>query len=192
MTTVTPESKVGLAALYALRYHKHPSNSLPVIRDLLVAAGNVPPQQADIVDKVLAYHLSLHTSQSHSGISDIFESAGIFSGASSRLKGLKGVENVYTQHSSLLESTLQNIVKGRLREHQYPFVEGGGTTRDKPQDIIVFMVGGVTYEEAKMVSELNATTPGIRVVLGGTTVHNATTFLEEVRDAVGSWSDMRH
>jgi len=76
-----------------------------------------------------------------------------------------------------------------LREQQYPFVEGGGTTRDKPQDIILFMVGGITFEEAKTISQINASTPGIRIVAGGTCVHNSTTFLEEVEDAVGSWPE---
>lgn len=100
---------------------------------------------------------------------------------------MKGVENVYTQHSPRLESTLQDLIKGKLSQGLYPFVEGGGQTRDKPQDIIVFMVGGTTYEEAKMVAQVNASSPGVRVVLGGTTVHNSTSFLEEVDDAVESW-----
>ncbi|KAH7308236.1 Sec1-like protein [Stachybotrys elegans] len=184
--SVSAESKVGLVALYALRYNKHPSNSVPMLVDLLVAAGNVPARRAELVNRLLKYHSSLHSSQSQGGISDIFESAGIFSSATNRFKGLKGVENVYTQHSSLLESTLQNLIKGRLREQQYPFVEGGASTRDKPQDIIVFIVGGATYEEAKMIAGINATTPGVRVVLGGTSIHNAATFLEEVEDAVTS------
>ena len=119
----------------------------------------------------------------------MFESASIFSGARDRLKGLKGVENVYTQHSPRSEVTLQNLIKGRLKEQQYPFVEGAGTTREKPQDIVVFMIGGTTYEEAKMVAQVNASVPGIRVVLAGTSVHNSTTFLEEVDDAVSSWPD---
>ena len=188
---VTPENKVGLVALYALRYQRHPSNSVSMLEDLLVAAGGVPPRQADLVNKVLTYHSSLHSSQAQGGITDIFESAGIFSGASSRFKGLKGVENVYTQHSPLLESQLQDLVKGRLKEQQYPFVEGGGSTRDKPQDIVVFIVGGATYEEAKMIAGINASTPGVRVVLGGTSIHNASTFLEEVEDAVSSWPESR-
>jgi tRNA uridine 5-carboxymethylaminomethyl modification enzyme len=159
--------------------------------DLLGAAGNVPPRQADAVRDVLTYHNSLHSSEVHGGISDLFENGGIFSGASGRFKGLKGVENVYTQHSTLLESTLQHLIKGRLRDQQYPFVEGGGSTKDKPQDIIVFMVGGTTYEEAKMVAGINAGTPGVRVVLGGTTVHNAASFLEGVGDAVSFWPESR-
>jgi hypothetical protein len=123
------------------------------------------------------------------GFSDLFESASLLSGARDRFKGLKGVENVYTQHSPRLEATLQNLIKGRLKELQYPFLEGGGHTRDKPQDIIVFMVGGATYEEAKTIAQVNASSPGIRVVLGATSMHNSTTFLEEVDDAVSNWPD---
>ncbi|KAK3906348.1 Sec1-like protein [Staphylotrichum tortipilum] len=189
--SVTPENKVSLVALYALRYAKHPSNALPMLTDLLTAAGGVSPRQAAHVGRLLAYHGSLQqAAAAASGISELFESAGLFSGAGSRFKGLKGVENVYTQHSPLLETTLQQLVKGKLREAQYPFVEGGGTTRDKPQDVVVFIVGGATYEEAKMVAGINASSPGVRVVLGGTTVHNAETFMEEVEDAVAGWPEV--
>ena len=189
--SVTPENKVSLVALYALRYAKHPSNALPMLTDLLTAAGGVPPRKAAHVAQLLAYHGSLQqAAAAASGISELFESAGLFSAAGSRFKGLKGVENVYTQHSPLLETTLQQLVKGKLREAQYPFVEGGATTRDKPQDVVVFIVGGATYEEAKMVAGINASSPGVRVVLGGTTVHNAETFMEEVEDAVAGWPEV--
>jgi hypothetical protein len=186
---VSADAKLRLVVLYALRYEKHPSNSLPILVDLLETAGNVSQRRVDLVAKILVYHSSLQQSQGAGGISDIFESASIFSGARDRFKGLKGVENVYTQHSPRLEVTLQNLIKGRLRDQQYPFIEGGGTTRDKPQDIIVFIVGGVTFEEAKTVSQLNAASPGVRIVLGGTCIHNSTTFLEEVEDAVASWPE---
>lgn len=180
-----------LVALYALRYEKSPSSTLPMLVDLLVAGGNVSSRRADLVYKLLAFRSSLSQAQAQSGISDIFESAGIFSGARDRLKGLQGVENVYTQHTPVLENTLQSLIKGRLREQQYPFAEGSNSTRDKPQDIIVFMIGGATYEEAKTVASINAITPGVRVVLGGTTIHNAGSFLDEVEDAVSSWPDVR-
>jgi vacuolar protein sorting-associated protein 45 len=186
--SVTADAKVGLVALYALRYEKHPSSALPMLVDLLVAAGGVSPRQADLVAKLLIYSSSLQQAQAAGGIADIFEGGGIFAGARG-IKGLKGVENVYTQHSPLLETTLQNLIKGKLKEQQYPFVEGGGTTKDKPQDIVVFIIGGATYEEAKMVAGINASSPGIRVVLGGTSIHNAASFVEEVDDAVSSWPE---
>lgn len=34
------------------------------------------------------------------------------------------------------------------------------------------MVGGGTYEEAYAVYNLNKTLPGVKIVLGGTTIHN--------------------
>lgn len=160
-----------------------------MLLDLLTAAGNVPARRVELVTKLLAYHHSLQAAPAAGGFSDLFESSSIFSGARDRFKGLKGVENVYTQHSPRLEATLQNLIKARLKEQQYPFIEGGGTTRDKPQDIIVFIVGGATYEEAKMVAQVNASSPGVRVVLGATSIHNSTTFLEEVEDAVSSWPE---
>lgn len=175
--------------MYALRYGKHQQNALPLLVDLLSASENDSQRRVDLIAKILIYHSSLQQIPSAGGISDIFESAGIFSGARDRLKGLKGVENVYTQHSPRLEVTLQNLIKGRLRDQQYPFVEGGGSTKDKPQDIVVFMIGGATYEEAKLVASVNASVPGIRVVLGATAIHNSTTFLEEVEAAVSSWPE---
>ncbi|KAJ4392068.1 vacuolar protein sorting-associated protein 45 [Gnomoniopsis smithogilvyi] len=187
--SVSSDNKIILVALYALRYEKHPSHSVPMLVDLLSTVGGVSARKADLVSKVMAYHSSLQQSQAAGGITDLFESAGIFAGAGSRFKGLKGVENVYTQHSPLLETTLQNLIKGKLKEQQFPFVEGGGTTKDKPQDIIVFIIGGATYEEARTVATINASTPGVRLVLGGTTIHNATTFLEEVDDATSSWPE---
>lgn len=42
----------------------------------------------------------------------------------------------------------------------------------RPQDVIVFTIGGITYEETLAVHNINKTVPGIRVVLAGTTIHN--------------------
>ncbi|KAI4154193.1 MAG: hypothetical protein LQ341_000406 [Variospora aurantia] len=183
------DNKLRLVALYSLRYERHPSNSLPMLLDLLSAAGGVPPHRVDLIAKLLAYHHSLQTPPPSGGFSDLFESASIFSGARDRFRGLQGVENVYTQHSPRLEATLQNLIKAKLKEQQYPFVEGGGSTRDKPQDIIIFMIGGATYEEAKMIAQINASSPGARVILGATTIHNSTSFMEEVEDAVSNWPE---
>lgn len=46
----------------------------------------------------------------------------------------------------------------------------------RPQDIIVFIIGGATFEEARYIAQLNAATPGVRIVLGGTTIHNSTRY----------------
>lgn len=144
---------------------------------------------------------------------DLFSNDNFFSRGKSALKGLKGVDNVYTQHSPHLLETVELLMKGRLRESSYPSTSnssgsgapggsGGGSgpggggaysssagmIQQRPQDVILFIVGGATYEEARAVALLNtqgASGPGMgaRFLLGGSTVHNSQSFLTMVQDA---------
>ena len=193
--SVPADNKLRLAAIYALRYSGHTNNHTPALLDLLAVAGGLAPHRIHLIPKLLAYAHSLQSGTGDgggSGLPDLFQSSNIFSEARSRLhRGLRGVENVYTQHSPRLEGTLQDLIRGRLSTTAYPFVEGGGQTKDKPQDIIVFVVGGATYEEAKMVAQVNASSPGVRVVLGGTGIQNSYSFLDHVEQAVDMWPQPR-
>ena len=93
---------------------------------------------------------------------------------------LNGVENVYTQHEPLLSHTLETFVKNRqLKDSSYPNVvsQQGGS---RPNELIVFVVGGVTFEEANKVAQINASNAGVRITLGGSYVHNSNSFLKEV------------
>lgn len=192
MPSVPASNKLRLVALYALRYSRHPQSALPVLLDLLAAATDVRAPDISLIPSLLTYANSLTQSSTNTNpLGELFESDTIFSAARSKFKGLKGVENVYTQHVPRLELLLQELVKGRLKEQLFPFFEDGQATRDKPQDIIVFMVGGCTYEEAKSVATLNASLPGIRFVLGSTSVLNSSLFMEEMSEAVKPWPDQR-
>lgn len=100
-------------------------------------------------------------------------------------QGLNGVENIYTQHTPLLKDTIEDLIKGKLRENLYPTMGGDDISYGRrPQDVIVFIVGGVTYEESLCVHQINLANPGVRVVLGGTTVHNSASFMEEIKSAM--------
>lgn len=184
---VPPDNKLRLVAIYALRYASHSSNSTPALLDLLSVAGGLSRHRINLIPKLLTYASSL---QAQNQTADLFQPSGIFDSARARFnRGLRGVENVYTQHSPKLETTLQDLIKGRLSTAAYPFLEG--QTRDKPQDIVVFIVGGTTYEEAKMVAQVNASSPGVRVVLGGTGVVNSGMFWDEVEESVDAWPEPR-
>ncbi|KAI0004570.1 Sec1-like protein [Russula compacta] len=62
-----------------------------------------------------------------------------------------------------------------------------------PQDVIVFIIGGTTYEEARTVALLNQEPPttggtvGARILLGGTCVHNSASFLEMIDFAAANF-----
>lgn len=105
-------------------------------------------------------------------------------------EAIKGVENIYTQHKPFLYEILNDVLAVKLRQDYYPYMVGS-PTRDPPKHLIVFVVGGVTYEEAQCVHEFNASidkkgtayvnTSRTKIVLGGTHVHNSASFIKELR-----------
>ena len=191
---IQPSNKLRLVALYALRYSKNPQNALPILLDLLTTVADIPPTKLSLIPALLAYASSLQslpsgTSLIPTGGSEDGPGNLINRFQKTLLKDLKGVENVYTQHMPVLSNTLTSLIKGRLNTNAYPFLEPERGTKEKPQDIIVFMVGGTTYEEAKTIATINASVPGVRVVLGGTQVHNSESFLDSVEGVVAGWPD---
>lgn len=60
-----------------------------------------------------------------------------------------------------------------------------------PRLVVVFVIGGTTYEEARAVAELNAAgekgegwSAGMRVVLGGTSVQSSSLFLKDLQEVM--------
>ncbi|XP_076157736.1 vacuolar protein sorting-associated protein 45 [Alosa pseudoharengus] len=164
---------VRLVMLYALRYEKHSNSILPSLMDDLQRKG-VSERHRKMVQSMVEYGGKRVRG------TDLITPTDAVAITKQFFKGLKGVENVYTQHQPLLHDTLDQLIKGRLKDSQFPYL-GPSSLRDRPQDIIVFVIGGATYEEALTVYNLNRTMPGVRIVLGGTTIHNTTSFMEEVR-----------
>ncbi|XP_025077433.1 vacuolar protein sorting-associated protein 45-like [Pomacea canaliculata] len=164
-----------LVMLYALRYENHSNNDVSGLLEALKRRG-LAEEHRGMVQAMLDYG-----GRKARG-SDLFGNQDPVAITKRLLKGLKGVENVYTQHKPLLQCILDQLIKGKLKEASYPYL-GTSQLKDRPQDVIVFIIGGCTYEEALAVYQVNRTTPGVRVVLGGTTVHNSKTFLQEVAQA---------
>lgn len=91
---------------------------------------------------------------------------------------MKGVENVYTQHTCMLKEILEDLFKGRPLDPQFPFIGTELSFRRPPQQVIVFIIGGATYEEALAIHTMNLA--GNRCILGSTTIHNSESFIGEV------------
>ncbi|KAL7718433.1 Vacuolar protein sorting-associated protein 45B [Entamoeba marina] len=100
------------------------------------------------------------------------------------IKGSGGVENVYTQHRPLIERIVQAIL---FNEEKYKKAfPGFGDIHKITKNVIVFIVGGVTYQEAVVLQELKKTytaqglTPP-KILIGGTDVLNSTRFINSFR-----------
>ncbi|KAI0087916.1 Sec1-like protein [Irpex rosettiformis] len=182
-------NKLRVVMLYAIRYQKSQASSVASLINLALENG-VSREDARLV------YVILNIAGSDQRQEDLFSAEALLAKGRSALKGLKGVENVYMQHTPHLSQTLENLLRGRLRDTNFPFLEGAGPNAglQRPQDVIVFMVGGTTYEEARTISLLNQESSthgsyaaGTRLLLGGTYVHNSSSFVEMIRLASTNW-----
>ena len=106
---------------------------------------------------------------------DLFGNKNLLARASKLVGGLKGVDNVYTQHQPLLVTTLDSILKGKERQTDYPYVGPALPAKVTPQDVVVYVAGGATYEESRAVFQLQA--PGRRITLVSDSMLNSASFL---------------
>ncbi|XP_075479566.1 vacuolar protein sorting-associated protein 45 homolog [Primulina tabacum] len=172
--SVSDIDRLRLVMLYALRYEKDSPVQLMQLFNKL--ASRSPKYKPGLVQFLLK----------QAGVDkrtgDLYGNRDLLNYALNMARGLKGVENVYTQHQPLLFQTMENIVKGRLRDIDYPYV-GNHFQQARPQEVVIFIVGGTTYEEARSVALLNSTNSGIRFILGGTAVLNSKRFLKDLEEA---------
>lgn len=167
---ISIDDALRLILIYSMRYERHANCGTVGLLNALKARNG----KTHLVPKMLEYI-------SQNARTELFNTAKITDAVKltrNLIKGLKGVENVYTQHVCVLKELLEEILKGRSVDQQYPFISSEVPYRRPPTEIIVFMIGGATYEEALAVHQLNQM--GYRVILGGTTIHNSESFLEEV------------
>jgi vacuolar protein sorting-associated protein 45 len=184
-----------LVCLYALRYERSNNSEFSNLKsDLLRRGGGITDTERDFLNKICAYGGAKFRE------TDLFSNQNPMAITKRILKGFKGVDNIYTQHTPLVKELVEQLIKGKLKEQSYPFLGG---SRDRPQEIIVFTVGGITFEETLAIHNINKAYAGnLKVIIGGTSVHNFRTFIEEVLALTGdgsggssvneTWRDPKH
>merc|ERR1711879_927928 len=139
--------------------------------------------QIGLIDQILRY------AGSHVRSGDLFQNKSFLAQAKSTIsRGLRDVENVYTQHKSLVSTIGDNLMKGKLKEQAYPTVDSARyapPTKETVPRAVIFIVGGATLEECRDINELNKSLDGGRLggrslILGGTTVLNSRSFLADI------------
>ena len=209
---VDPFDALRLFALYALRYEKTRGDKVAELRRFV-------SERFEMQDSLNLVDTLLNTAGTSARACDLFgTAAGGAAGAllsriaSTVKRSVAGVQNVYTQHQPLLTNLLDSLARGKLQRGTFPFV-GAEPPPGKVSTVIVFFVGGATYEEAAKVADINAgrlvigaanssgptlaptgttVTPPFRVVLGGSTVHSARTFFAELTRCGGGGGGAGH
>ncbi|XWS25014.1 hypothetical protein CRYUN_Cryun27aG0034400 [Craigia yunnanensis] len=172
--SISDIDRLRLVMLYALRYEKES----PV--QLMQLFNKLASRSAKYKPGLVQFLLKQAGVDKRTG--DLYGNLDFLNIARNMARGLKGVENVYTQHQPLLFQTMESINKGRLRDVDYPYV-GNHFQQGRPQEVVIFVVGGTTYEESRSVALQNASNSGIRFILGGSVVLNSKRFLKDLEEA---------
>ncbi len=201
--------KLRLVMLYALRYESA-KHQIPTFQKMLrdKAAGMDRGEELASIRAIDA--LLKHAGGKVRG-GDLFSNKTLLSGLSKLIKGsVKGVENIYTQHKPLLADTLAQLAAGKLSAKTatgHPFTDaasanaaaaaaaaaasagssgsaGGG--KSKYRLVLIYMVGGYTYEEVLAVHHFNENNRDIRAVLGGSFAHNSKSFVQDITHGVAA------
>ncbi|KAK9134596.1 hypothetical protein Syun_013926 [Stephania yunnanensis] len=172
--SISDIDRLRLVMLYALRYEKES----PV--QLMQLCNKLASRSAKYKSGLVQFLLKQAGVDKRTG--DLYGNRDLLNIARNMARGIKGVENVYTQHQPLLFQTMESITRGRLRDVDYPFV-GSHFQQGRPHEVVIFVVGGTTYEEARSVALYNATNSGTRFILGGSAILNSNRFLKDLEEA---------
>lgn len=112
-------------------------------------------------------------------------------------------DNIYMQHIPKLYETLTSLIQEQQlpNNHQQQTTtdqlttlipeavtrQFGNATSDSIQDIIIYIQGGVTYEEARLIHEWNNTTKmKLNIIIGGDSILNSSSWLDNLCDLVNA------
>ena len=101
---------------------------------------------------------------------------------------------MYTQHQPLItKEILPDILKGKHRADM-KYLDGdtfdaiaepsnGIDSKQIPKKIVIFIIGGFTYEETRAVYMSNKELQNCNTIIGGTSLINFESFMEEAKAA---------
>ena len=173
------EDALKLAVLYNLRYENSSQKITEELKEIL-RRRNCPAQRIALIDKVAgaAGHYSRMHSLWKDGLKKVGEDLG-----KSMLAGIKAIGTlngviggggsssggggssgssgqVGMPHQPLMRTLINRLYNGRLSDLAYPVHHPAGHTATeaasmRPKEIMVFVPGGVAFEEAQLVADIN-------------------------------------
>ena len=179
---ISKMEKLRLTLLFSLRYEN--DEKVFKLKELLKKIG-LADQQVKLIDYLIEYG-----GKAKRG-GDLFQNKNLLAKGSKMFKSyFSEVQNVLLQHKPLLSTTLDSLFKGKLISSEFPGTQQFDP-KDKPTNVIVFQIGGTTYEESKEVA-VTYNQQEVRVILGGNTVHNMKSFLADVSQIQMLRGEMQH
>jgi vacuolar protein sorting-associated protein 45 len=157
--------------IYVLRHENKKSAKIEEIKSILVARG-MKLDEVRLIDTILYY------CGNKSKKLDLFSSHLFREKITSMFDSKESAVNLLTQNKPLVLEILEQVAKNKLPELKYPVRKLNHSTL-KITDyskVVVFVIGGCTYEEVAKI-QINKTNLPFEVVIGGTTILNSNQFI---------------
>jgi len=181
---ITDYDKIRLCIIFAVRYENKKLDYVASLRDLL--RNNIKNEEYKAYIELINIFLRYFNVDSRKGklFGDEAADKDLIKKLHMFVKGgIKGIENVYTQHKPLLYTIIDQAIKCKLSLDQFGTVNH--IHKRQPKDIIIYIIGGATYEEALTVNKYNNTINDVNIVLGSSIIHNSQSFLNDVLNVYG-------
>ena len=113
---------------------------------------------------------------------DCFQDKDIFSKGKKFIMNAfgQGNENAFMQHISYLNGIVERMLKGKSKDNETININNNsGMNEPKVNNLIIFVFGGITFEETRDLTLLGNQL-GVNIICGGTNVVNSKSFLAEM------------
>lgn len=158
--------KFRLVVLFSLRYQ-----NTEQARELQMRLGEMYPMYSEAINQILSFCDNKTVSKSLG--TNIGEKAfKIYQDY------FNNIPNVYEQHVPLVVKLVEEALKNKLSDMEFPFVDSA-PLRQAPTNVVVFIVGGVSPAEAKHFRALNEKYEDSFFLLGGSSLVNSRKFLHD-------------
>ncbi|CRG94366.1 vacuolar protein sorting-associated protein 45, putative [Plasmodium gallinaceum] len=172
--TYTNYDVLRLSLLYSLKYEDE--EHIKIIKNELTRR-NIDKDQILLIDALLLY------SNEQIRNNQLFKEQTFLNLAKTTItRTIKGISNVFTLHKSYIYYLIDDLIKSKLNNQIYTstsFLNMKSNQNRKPNSIIVFFIGGATYEEYRDIHYLSKKY-NITILLGSTQIHNSQSFLADV------------
>ncbi|PAV87322.1 hypothetical protein WR25_09429 [Diploscapter pachys] len=173
----TQLNALRLLLLYSLRFETYPNNEITALsRTVDSKAGSREFRATELVRTILRFGGASRRK------SDLFGDGSTIEMTKRFIKGIKGVENIYTQHEPHIKQIVELLTKAKLPEQNYGYISADGLMANtRYENVIIYMIGGLTFEEsavARAANERRATGQGgPAILLASNQMHNAHSFM---------------
>ena len=165
---ISKVEKLRLLILFALRYE---NDSLVYQLKQKMRTVGIDDEKLRLADHVLEY------AGKQKRAAELFKQQTL-GAAAKRLFQMNEVENLLLAHKPVLCNTVNLAMTGKLPTQKFPATQAFNF-QDRPENLIIFIVGGATFQEAKEMST-TYNTEADKVIVGGTYMHNSRSFLAEM------------